>query len=120
MKDSGAVDDYASGSISGGTHWKSGNAKNAVKDEARAQLEMLRAALISQSQSILGDKYIASDIETMIDQVITETVDSYNYQHKSVGIFGARDKYSFAANELYDQFFDNFDEKLDKYKQDKQ
>lgn len=117
LKDSGAVDDYASGEIRGGTHWKSSNAAKDVKNNARAKLEMLRSALVAQAQSVLGDAFVASDIDVMIDQAITDTVDSYDYWDTKGGI---RERYAYNANEMYDNFFDNFEEKLNKYKQDKQ
>lgn len=117
LKDSGAVDEYTSGENRGGTHWKSSNARNDVKNDARAKLEMLRSALVSQAQSILGDNFVASDIDVMIDQALTETVDSYNYWDTKGGL---RERYAYNANEMYNNFFDNFEDKLDKYKQDKQ
>ena len=117
LKDSGAVDDYASGENRGGTHWSSGNAKTDVKNLAKSKLEMLRASLIAQAQTILGDNYIETDVSTMIDQAINETVDAYDYWDTKGGI---RERYAFNANEMYDNFFDNFEDKLDKYKKEKE
>ncbi len=117
LKDSGAVDDYASGENKGSQYWKSSKAKDSAKNLAKSKLEMLRSALISQAQAILGDKYVASDVTTMIDQAINETVNSYEYWDTKGG---ARDKYAFNAKEMYDNFFDNFEEKLNKYKKEKE
>ena len=116
LKDSGAVDDYASGENRGGTHWSAGNATNDVKNLAKSKLEMLRSSLITQAQSILGDDYIASDVSTMIDQAINETVDAYEYWDTKNGI---RERFAFTASDMYDNFFDNFDKKLEEYKKQK-
>ena len=117
LKDSGAVDDYTQGEVKGHQYWKSSKAKDSAKNVARNMLEMLRASLIEQAKTVLGDKFIESDISIMIDQSINETVDSYGYWDTKGG---ARDKYAFNAKDMYDNFFDNFEEKLNKYKQDKQ
>ncbi len=117
LNDSGAVDDYTQGEVRGHQYWKSSKAKDSAKNVARNMLEMLRASLIEQAKTILGDKFIESDISTMIDQSINETVDSYGYWDTKRG---ARDKYAFNAKDMYDNFFDNFEAKLNKYKQDKQ
>ena len=116
LKDSGAVDDYAASETRGGTHWKSSHARDDAKGVARQKLEMLRASLLAQAQSILGDDYVASDIETMIDQSITSTVDSANYWDTRGG---ARDRYAFDPSKLYDTFLDTFEDKLKKYQNNK-
>ena len=117
LKDSGAVDDYASGELRGSTKWRSGDAKSSVKSKAREKLEMLRSSLMAQAQAILGDKYVESDISTMIDQSITSTVDSYGYWDTKSG---PRERYAFNANELYNNFFNTFEAKLNDYKKDKE
>ena len=116
LKDSGAVDDYASGELRGSTKWRSGDAKSSVKSKAREKLELLRSSLMAQAQAILGDKYVESDIKTMIDQSITSTVDSYGYWDTKSG---PRERYAFNANQMYDNFFNTFEQKLQAYKASK-
>ena len=116
LKDSGAVDDYTSGELRGSTKWRSGDAKSSVKSKAREKLELLRSSLMAQAQAILGDKYVESDITAMIDQSITSTVDSYGYWDTKSG---PRERYAFNANQMYDNFFNTFEEKLQAYKASK-
>ena len=116
LKDSGAVDDYTSGEQRGSTKWRSGDAKSSVKSKAREKLELLRSSLMAQAQAILGDKYVESDITAMIDQSITSTVDSYGYWDTKSG---PRERYAFNANQMYDNFFNTFEEKLQAYKASK-
>ena len=116
LKDSGAVADYTSGEQRGATKWRSGDAKSSVKSKAREKLELLRSSLMAQAQAILGDKYVESDITAMIDQSITSTVDSYGYWDTKSG---PRERYAFNANQMYDNFFNTFEEKLQAYKASK-
>ena len=116
LKDSGAVADYTSGEQRGATKWRSGDAKSSVKSKAREKLERLRSSLMAQAQAILGDKYVESDITAMIDQSITSTVDSYGYWDTKSG---PRERYAFNANQMYDNFFNTFEEKLQAYKASK-
>ena len=71
---------------------------------------------MAQAQAILGDKYVESDIATMIDQSITSTVDSYGYWDTKSG---PRERYAFNANQMYNNFFNTFEQKLQAYKASK-
>lgn len=114
MKDAGVIEDYSTGRVSGSHYAKHTKAKDSAKNKAQAKLQALKSSLISQAKSLLGDKFNSSDIETLIDQTVKSTVDGYDYSRTGT-IFSTH--YSFNTSVLYDQFFNNFDNALNKYKQ---
>ena len=103
MKDSDAVDDYT------GTFIKGSRSK--AQNTAKEKLELLRASLLSQAQTILGEDYIESDVDTMITQAINDTLNNTRLGFSLITIYD--------PDQMYDYFFNAFDEKLLNYQDSK-
>ena len=88
-----------------------------TKEAAKNQLERLRAALINQAKIVLGDNFNNTDINILIDDSINETVDSYSFERGRVALMLI---HRFNCNDLYNNFFDIFEDKLDDYKKSKE
>ena len=103
LKDSDAVDDYTGSKIIA--------SKSKAQNTAKEKLELLRASLLSQAQTILGEDYIESDVDTMITQAINDTLNNTRLGFSLITIYD--------PDQMYDYFFNAFDEKLLNYQDSK-
>ena len=116
LADAGALDDYRQGKVYGGSDMHNNDAKDKALRAARAKLEMLRSTLIEEAKRILGDDYNETEVSTIIDQSINDTVNSYGYDKHTEGFFNLKENYSFNTVTLYNNFFNTFESMLMDYK----
>ena len=116
LADAGALDDYRQGKVYGGSDMHNNDAKDKALRAARAKLEMLRSTLIEEAKRILGDDYNETEVSTIIDQSINDTVNSYGYDKHTQGFFNLKENYSFNTVTLYNNFFNTFESMLMDYK----
>ena len=122
LSNAGKADDYNTGAVDcSGRRKNWGNATDDYNNNATNRLNAIKDAAIEAIKAQLGDAYVDADIQDMLDNVISATVNECPKKDvaKDDWFFGTIEYWNWQYNtqDLYDLFFEKLNTSLAEYKE---